>query len=209
VRRIPVSLVALAWLVALLSAPQRAAAGHGGVVELNRAPAGPYLLSVWTQPSPATVGTWHVDIAVMGESGVPVTGATVRVRAEPLEGGAATPVEAEARRDADPLGVRYRASLTLGAAGPWRVSVAVSGSGGAGRLAFPVDVEAADRGWWLTGLAAAALVLLAAAAWRGWIAGIALVLLLLATPGWPHASLVPSSPARRATLTTAPDRVEL
>jgi methionine-rich copper-binding protein CopC len=203
-----VSLVTLVWVVSALSTSQRAVAGHGGVVELNRAPAGPYLLSVWTQPSPATVGAWHIDIAVMGESGVPITGATVRVRMEPLDSGATAPVEAEARRDADPLGVRYRASLTLGAAGPWQASVAVTGSAGSGSLAFPVDVEAAGRSWWLTGLGVAALVLLATGAWRRWIAGTALVL-LLATPGWPHASLVRSSPARRATLTTAPDRVQL
>ena len=37
----------------------------------------------------------------------------------------------------------------------------------------------------------------------------ALGLLLLATPAWPQASLVRSRPARRATLTTAPDRVQL
>jgi methionine-rich copper-binding protein CopC len=37
----------------------------------------------------------------------------------------------------------------------------------------------------------------------------ALGLLLAATPAWPHASLVRSSPARRAALTTAPDRVQL
>src|SRR5262245_50849365 len=84
-RRAVVSLVTVVGLVSTLSTPQHVEAGHGGVVELNRAPAGPYLLSVWTQPSPATVGAWHVDIAVMGEGGAPVTGATVRVRMEPLE----------------------------------------------------------------------------------------------------------------------------
>lgn len=39
--------------------------------------------------------------------------------------------------------------------------------------------------------------------------GVALVLLLAAVPAWPHAFLVRSSPARRATLTTVPDRVRL
>jgi hypothetical protein len=42
----------------------------------------------------------------------------------------------------------------------------------------------------------------------GW-AAIVLAVLLAAAPAWPHASLVRSSPARRATLTTAPDRVQL
>ena len=71
----------------------------------------------------------------------------VRVRAEPLEG-AAPPVETDARRDADPLGVRYRASLALAPRGPWRVTVSIAGPAGPGALSFPVDVEPAGLGWW-------------------------------------------------------------
>jgi hypothetical protein len=147
----------------------------------------------------------------MRETGMPVTDAVVRVRAEPLAG-SGRPVETDARRDADPLGVRYRASLTLGAAGPWRVSVSVAGPAGPGALTFPVDVEPASRGWWpgaalgAAGLAGLVAVTLAR---RRRLAVAALGLVLLATPAWPHASLVRSSPARRATLTSAPDRVQL
>ena len=190
---------------------RRAWAGHGGVVQLNRASAGPYALSVWTQPAPPTAGPWQVDVAVMRETGMPVSDAVVRVRAEPLAGTTA-PVETDARREADPLGVRYRASLTLGTAGPWRVSVSVAGPAGPGTLTFPVDVEPASRGWWPgAALGAACLAVLGAVivARRRRLAVVALGLLLLATPAWPHASLVRSSPARRATLTTAPDRVQL
>jgi hypothetical protein len=202
-------LVALAWLAG--PAPWPAEAGHGGVVQLNRAAAGPYVLSVWTQPSPPKAGPVRVDIAVMGDTGVPVTDAVVGVRAESLERTAA-PVETDARREADPLGVRYRASLTLGTSGPWRISVSVTGPAGPGALAFPVDVEPAGREWWLwPSLGAAGLAIVAAVivARRRRLAVAALGLLLLATPAWPHASLVRSSPARRATLRTAPDRVQL
>lgn len=210
VRSLCLWLVAVAWLASAAGA-RPAQAGHGGVVQLNRAAAGPYAISVWTQPSPVKAGPWRVDVAVMRASGVPVTDAVVRVRAESL-GGAAAPVEADALHDADPLGVRYRASLTLGAAGPWRVSVLVNGPAGPGTLTFPIDVEPAGRGWWLVGaLAAAGLAALAAvkAVRRRRLAVAALGFLLLATPAWPHASLVRSSPARRTTLTTAPDRVQL
>jgi methionine-rich copper-binding protein CopC len=41
------------------------------------------------------------------------------------------------------------------------------------------------------------------------LAGVATALLLVATPAWPHASLVRANPARRATLTASPDRVQL
>jgi copper resistance protein C len=206
-----VSLIALGVSTGPGAGERPATAGHGGVVELNRAPAGPYTLSVWTQPSPPIVGDWRVDIAVIGEMGTPVADAVVRVRAEPLPPETAEPVEVEARREADPLGIRYRASLKLGAAGPWRVSVSVSGPRGPGALAFPVDVEPGGYGWWLAvGLGAAGLAIWGAVtAWRRRLAAAALGALLLTTPAWPHASLVKSSPGRRATLTTAPDRVQL
>ena len=205
--------MSLVVLVALVSAAgaRPVAAGHGGVVQLSRAAAGPYTLSVWTQPAPATAGPWQVDVAVMHDSGAPITDAVVRIRAESL-GSATGPVEADARRDADPLGVRYRASLALGAPGPWRVSVAISGPAGPGTLTFPIDVEPARHGWWLAGaLASAGLAALIGlrVARRRRLAVTALGLLLLSTPAWPHASLVRSSPARRTTLTTAPDRVQL
>jgi methionine-rich copper-binding protein CopC len=40
-------------------------------------------------------------------------------------------------------------------------------------------------------------------------AALLLALALAPRPGWPHASLVRSAPARRATLVRAPDRVQL
>ena len=54
-RRIVVTLprIIFASLLCLDVAPHEAVAGHGGAVELNRAAAGPYTVSVWTQPSPA------------------------------------------------------------------------------------------------------------------------------------------------------------
>ncbi len=180
-------------------------------MQLNRAAAGPYVVSVWTQPSPPTAGPWRVDVAVMRENGMPVGDVAVRVRAEPLESPIG-PVESDARRNDDPLGVRYRASLALGAAGSWRVSITVGGPEGAGALTFPVDVEPASQAWSMAvALGAAVLALGGAVAFlrRRRLAVAALGLLLLATPAWPHASLVRSSPARRATLTTAPDRVQL
>ncbi len=206
-------LLGLACLVGLVGGPRAAAAGHGGVVQLSRAAAGPYALSVWTQPTPPRAGPWRVDVAVMRAGGVAIGDAAVHVRAEALDG-TIRPVETDAHRDEDPLGMRYRATLTLGAAGPWVVSVSVAGPEGAGSLSFPVDVEPASREWWLlAGLGATGLAVVAAIALarrrRLAVAALGLVLLLPATLAWAHASLVRSSPARRATLTSAPDRVQL
>jgi copper resistance protein C len=200
----------LAALVGAAGLPRPTWGGHGGVVQLSRVAAGPYVVSVWTQPSPPTPGPWRVDVAVMHEGGVAVTDAVVRVRAESLQG-AAMPVETDALREADPLGVRYRANLTLGAAGPWRVSVSVSGPAGPGALTFPVDVEPPRPGWWgLAALGAGGLLILTVfATLRRRFTAAALGVLLVTTTAWPHAALVRSTPARRATLTAAPDRVQL
>jgi methionine-rich copper-binding protein CopC len=201
----------LVALVGAVGAPRPAGGGHGGPVQLSRVSAGAYTVSVWSQPSPPRPGPWQVDVAVMKEGGAPVGDAVVRVRAQPLTGSGQA-VEADARREADPLGVRYRANLALGAAGAWRVTVSVTGTAGAGALEFPIEVEPGGGGWWPAfALSAAAVAVVAAIVLsrRRRLASLASVLMLVATPAWPHASLVGSSPARRATLTTAPDRVQL
>lgn len=56
----PVLQGVLPVLVALICLVGQASAGHGGVVQLNRAAAGPYALSVWTQPAPPRLapGAW-------------------------------------------------------------------------------------------------------------------------------------------------------
>jgi hypothetical protein len=151
-------------MVALAAAalPGGVDAGHGGGVQLRAAPAGPYRVSVWTQPIPPRPGPWQVDVAVMDAAGAPVAGAVVHVRAAP-RGSPGPPTEAEARREADPLGIRYRAELALGSAGAWDARVQVAGPRGTGTVAFPVDVAPASPAWWP--LAAAGAAALAAAAW--------------------------------------------
>ena len=41
------------------------AEANGGALRLARAPLGPYVVSVWTQPDPPRVGTIDVSVAVM------------------------------------------------------------------------------------------------------------------------------------------------
>ena len=179
-------------------------------MQLNRAAAGPFVVSVWTQPSPPTAGPWRVDVAVMRENGVAVTDTAVRVRAEPLESATGS-VEAEARRDDDPLGVGDHPENTHANGGPGRGDHNMAGTQLGGEETATCASPASQA--WSTAalLGAAALAVGGAVALvrRRRLAVAALGLLLLATPAWPHASLVRSSPARRATLTTAPDRVQL
>jgi copper resistance protein C len=210
-RTLLLSVGGLTSVAGSIGVPSPASAGHGGVVQINRAAAGPYTLSVWTQPTPPRTGPWRVDAAVMRAGSVPVGDVTVHLRAEPLDG-PIRPIEADAHRDADPLGMRYRANLRLGAPGPWAVSVSVNGPEGTGSLRFPVDVEPATWDWWVLGalgVACVAVVAMVTGRRRRRLLTAGVAVLLLASPAWPHASLVRSSPARRATLTTAPDRVQL
>lgn len=197
--------------LAAAAAPRPAHGGHGGALRLAAVPAGPYAVSVWTRPDPARPGPCQIDIAVMRPGGAPAPEAVVRVRAERPTGDGA---EAEARRDADPLGVRHRAVLDLREAGRWEVTVAVQGPEGAGRATFSLDVEPGGRGPWALG--ALALAGAAALAWRlsrrsalRRTAGAGGLVLLAAAAAWGHAALVRSSPARRATLAAAPERVQL
>jgi hypothetical protein len=152
-------------IVALALAAGPAPAGHGGAVRLNAAPAGPYAVSVWTQPTPPVVGTLSVDVAVMRpDTRVLVPDATVRVSARALDR-ADAPGPVDATRASDPLGVRHRAALAVTAAGPWEVTVAVSGADGPGRVSFPVRVEPAAAGTTLV----IALAAVAAGAGGAWI----------------------------------------
>jgi hypothetical protein len=147
-RRRPPGIAAAALLAALVAPAngRPVGAGHGGTLQLAAVPAGPYAVSVWTHPSPARPGPGQVDVAVMRPGGMPVPDVAVRVRLEAPGGRART--EVAARRDADPLGVRYRAVVDLPAAGEWRVTVAIDGPAGAGTAAFPLAVEPGGWGWW-------------------------------------------------------------
>jgi hypothetical protein len=134
-------------LAAVTAALRPAVAGHGGVVQLRAVSAGPYTVSAWTQPVPPRPGPWRIDVAVMAETGTPIVDAVVRITAEAMDAPSRR-IEAEARRDADPLGVRHRVDLELDRAGAWQVTISIGGSRGAGAVSFPVDVEPAARGWW-------------------------------------------------------------
>jgi hypothetical protein len=157
----------LCLLGAAVAGPARA--DHGGTLQLNGDPAGPYRVSVWTQPTPPRPGVLSVTVAVMRpESFRPIDDVAVELTAEPLEpGAAATPVRATKGPES---WSGYMAELPIPRAGSWKVTVRITGREGAGTAAFPLDVPQASSGWWLWIGAGGALVLAAAGAWlaRRW-----------------------------------------
>lgn len=164
--------LALLLTLCLGSGAQRVEAHGGGTAQLANAEAGPYWVSVWTQPHPARVGQWHVTVAVSeppegsqgrGEPGPPVLDATVAIRLEPLDRAGEAQVALATHQDSANK-IFYEADLELPAEGRWQVEVAVDGAAGSGSSGFELQVLPASRlniNWaWIGGLG---LVVLAAA----------------------------------------------
>lgn len=134
-----------AVLAAVLAAavPGLARAHGGGVPQVTAAPAGAYLLYVWTDPAAPRAGdALHVTVAVTlpAQDGneTPVTDAAVRVQLHP--GGEGAAIDLEAAPGAAAGGVYYEADAVLPQGGDWQVRVYVSGAEGAGEAQFALAV---------------------------------------------------------------------
>jgi hypothetical protein len=171
--------LALAGLALLLAFAAPAASAHGGgAPQLVNAEAGPYWVSVWTQPDPIRVGEFHVTVAVSEapqpgagtrEAGELVLDATVLVQAAPVSQGGETLI-APATRDNAVNKLFYEADLPLPAEGPWQVDIQVSGRAGAGDVGFGIEALPPSAVSTLLGLgwplwAGLGLVLVAAGWW--------------------------------------------
>lgn len=156
-------------LAAWLAAPPPAGAHGGGKPQLVNSPAGPYLVSVWTNPDPLRVGTAHFTIAVSeppppgAENGEIVLNAAVRVALTPQNqppevrpvGGLATHQDATNK-------LFYETDLEVPLEGLWQVAVLIDGPAGAGEVAFEIEVRpAGGTNWTLLGGVAVVLVMAA------------------------------------------------
>jgi hypothetical protein len=136
--------LALILLAALASVARPAQAHGGGTPQLTNSPAGPYIVSVWTQPDPVRVGEFHITIAVAEksetrEAGDLVLDAKVRVQVQPLDPSGES-LTAFATREKAVNKLFYEADLDLPSPGKWQVLVAAQGPAGAGTATF--DIEA-------------------------------------------------------------------
>ena len=159
-------LLALALvLIAASLLPLPAGAHGGGDARLVNESAGPYLVTVWIDPTEPQVGELHITVAVSessaggeGVAGLPVLGADVLVQLSPVSADA-DPIEAVASHEQATNRLYYEADLELPAPGEWLVLVHVDGPLGAGGADFPIDVAAAPGIDWLTLLLGVAGVL--------------------------------------------------
>lgn len=140
------TLIGLALILAMAAHP--AQAHGGGTPQLTNVRAGPYRVSVWTQPDPIRAGELHITVAVSeapgpqadaGGAGAPVLDATVRVQAQPV-GRAGEALVAFATRENAVNKLFYEADMELPSEGNWQVVIEVEGPAGAGSADFEIQV---------------------------------------------------------------------
>ncbi len=160
-------------LVALSDHVPPAWAHGGGALQLSNAAAGPYLVSVWTQPDTLRVGALHITVAVShpapdsgNTAGEPVLGAVIRVVAQPLpEGGNGAPIEVLATSDAALNKLYYEADFEVTQTGTWRFLIEVTGPDGSGTTSFEKEVRPAVTVGWPVWAGIIGVIVLA-----GWLA---------------------------------------
>jgi len=156
----------------VLGYPTSGALAHGGgVPQLTNAKAGPYQVSVWTQPDPLRVGEVHFTVAVSEpgptgrEAGSPVLDAVVELQLVPPGEKNKPPLRVSATHNEAVNKLFYEADINLPAEGPWQVSTSVKGPSGSGQTNFTVEVLPPSAfNWWIV-LGGAAVVITA----TGWV----------------------------------------
>ena len=128
------------------------ALAHGtGTPQLLNAPAGPYLLSVWTDPDPLRADETHVVVAV-GEPAtqeIIVSDVTVTVRLRSLADPPVELVETAGTDDTNRLlfAAEFNGRVTPGR---WQVGVSAAGARGASdEVTFEIDIAPARGFNWL------------------------------------------------------------
>ena len=140
--------------------------GNGGTPRLSNARAGPYLVSVWSQPDLPRAGELDIGVAVMTlEARDPILDAEVRLTAEPIDRGG-TPISVVASRGTGANKLLYHVDLELPIEGRWRVTVHVEGPAGSGSAGFELEVKPPVAAHWPLVGASAVFVILMGIAWR-------------------------------------------
>jgi len=142
---------------------------NGGKPRLKKATAGPYLVSVWTQPDPSQTGRVDVSVAVMRPpTAEPVLDAEVRLHAEAIQGTGTTATGVLERGTGGDRRL-YHGDLEVPAEGRWRVTVAVEGPAGNGQAVFELDIRPSRPLTWAFVVGGTALLFAAAIGSLWWL----------------------------------------
>ena len=139
--RLPIFWVWFCWITAILW-PTALAAHGNGTPQLVNTPAGPYHLSVWTQPEPLRVGEAHFSIAV--EQPAVTSQALDDEVAVQLMLAATEPagrrIVYHTTRQTRLFQVYYEVDFLLSTEGTWRATVLIDGEAGYGEVPFTFSV---------------------------------------------------------------------
>jgi hypothetical protein len=117
------------------------AAADGGLVRVSR-PAGPFVLTVFTAPTPLAAGPADVSVLVQDHTSlVPLLDARVSLDLALAAGGGA-PLRVPATRAHATNRLLYAATVSLPAAGEWRLRARVEREGTVGEVVCRLPVEA-------------------------------------------------------------------
>lgn len=131
--------MAAASLVALLLLFAPPLGANGGTVRISRAPLGPYVVTIYSSPTPLRTGEVDVSVLVQGaDDGVLAPPITVEARPIGLaEGVHPDPIRHEATRGQATNKLFQAAKFEVSEAGEWEFTVEV---GDAGSLSFQATV---------------------------------------------------------------------
>lgn len=138
------ALLPLLALITLLAPPLLA---NGGTVRVSRAPLGPYLVTIYSSPTPLRTG--EVDISVLvQDSADAVLAPPITVEARPralTEGATADPIRREAARAQATNKLFQAAKFDVAEPGEWEFRVEVDGAGSLSFRATVVRSTLLDR----------------------------------------------------------------
>lgn len=125
-------------LMAVIAGPVEA--HTEGKMQLSAAPAGPYKITVWTSPDPATPDELHVALAVvLAEDASPVLDAEVSVELIPADGGPGLVETATTKGSENKF--LYEAIFQPPNPGLYQVDIQVSGADGVtGNTSFDLEI---------------------------------------------------------------------
>lgn len=133
-------MLVIVLVLLLLAAPVWA---NGGQIQVPEQRVGPYLVTVFTSPSPFRAGQVDVSVLVRNPAGELIDDAQVTVTTVPLghagPGGTYPATQAQAS-----IKSFYSAKFNLPEAGQWRMTVAIAGAQGSGSTTFDVDAGSAS-----------------------------------------------------------------
>ena len=133
----PGTVMMIAVMLLILARP---ASANGGTVQLSREAAGPFEVTVWTDPNPVRVGTVDISAMVERPGGELVQDARVFVMAQP-DGDAGAGGAYEATHDLATNKLFYAAHVPISRAGQWQIEVTIIGSTGEGTVSFMLEAE--------------------------------------------------------------------